>query len=96
MSLATRFAPATTRGYYAVLRLILNAAVNADLIGRSPCRGIRLPPSAPTTRRLPDPSEVHRLAEAIELERRANEMAADHGPAASVATDAAATEITPA
>lgn len=70
-SLAVRFAPATTRGYYAVLRLILNAAVNADLIGRSPCRGIRLPPSAPTNRRLPDPSEVHRLAQAIGPEYRA-------------------------
>ena len=70
-TLATRFAPATTRGYYAVLRLILNAAVNADLIGRSPCRGIRLPPSAPTSRRLADPSEVHRLADAIEPGYRA-------------------------
>jgi integrase len=70
-TLATRFAPATTRGYYAVLRVILNAALNADLIGRSPCRGIKLPSLTPTTRRLADPNEVHRLADAIEPEYRA-------------------------
>jgi len=42
-------APATVRTDYAVLRAILNAAVDADLIVRSPCRGIRMPP--PSARR---------------------------------------------
>jgi integrase len=41
---ATTFAPRSVHTYYGVLRAILNAAVNADLLGRSPCRGVRLPP----------------------------------------------------
>ena len=52
-------------------RLILNAALNADLIARSPCRGIRLPSLTPTTRRLADPNEIHRLADTIEPAYRA-------------------------
>jgi len=63
--LGTRFAPTTTRGYYAVLRAILNAAVNADLIGRSPCRGIRLPTGQAKERMIIGASEVHLLANAI-------------------------------
>jgi integrase len=68
--LARRFAPATTRTYFAVLRAILNTAVNADLIARSPCRGIKLPRVPPKARVIVGPAEVHRLAEAIAPEYR--------------------------
>ena len=37
-------APTTVRTNYGVLRTILAAAVDADLLVRSPCRGIRMPP----------------------------------------------------
>jgi integrase len=68
--LARRFAPATTRTYFAVLRAILNAAVNADLIARSPCRGIKLPRVTPKAHLIVGPEEVHRLAESIAPEYR--------------------------
>lgn len=35
--------PRTVRRQYGTLRTILNAAVDTELLGRSPCRGIRLP-----------------------------------------------------
>ena len=59
----TKFAPATARRYYAVLRAMFNAAAQADLIGRSPCRGVRLPkpewrPRVPLT-----PTDVDRIAD---------------------------------
>jgi integrase len=63
--LAKRYAPTTTSGYYSVLRAILNSAVQADLITRSPCRGINLPSPVAKLRRTVEPDEVHRLAEAI-------------------------------
>ncbi len=69
--LAARFAPETTRGYYAVLRLILNAALNADLIARTPCRGIKLPSGSPKLRRIVEPEEVRRLADTIGPDYRA-------------------------
>lgn len=47
---AASAAPATVRRRYAVLRAIFTAAVEADVLGRSPCRGIRLPQSRPTSR----------------------------------------------
>jgi integrase len=68
--LAQRFAPATTRTYYAVLRAILNGALNADLIARSPCRGIKLPRVTPKARVIVGPEEIHRLADAIAPEYR--------------------------
>jgi integrase len=42
-AMAESLAPATVRTNYAVLKAVLNAAVEADLIVKSPCRGIRLP-----------------------------------------------------
>jgi hypothetical protein len=39
-----KLAPTTVRTNYGVLRAILAAAVEADLLIRSPCRGIRMPP----------------------------------------------------
>jgi hypothetical protein len=42
--LACEVGPGTTRSVYGVLRAALNAAINADLLARSPARGIKLPP----------------------------------------------------
>jgi len=61
--LGERLAPGSVRTYYAVLRSILNAAVNADMIGRSPCRGIRLPSARSAERRVATPEEIHALVE---------------------------------
>jgi len=69
--LGARVAPTTTRGYYATLRAILNGALNADLIGRSPCRGIKLPKGTAKIRRIAEPTDVQRLADAIGDDYRA-------------------------
>lgn len=46
--LARRRAPKTVRTIYGVASALLNAAVHADVIGRSPARGIRLPQDSAT------------------------------------------------
>jgi integrase len=69
--LGTRLAPATVRRYYAVLRAILTAAVEADLIGRTPCRGIHLPAIERRERHVLTPDEVRALAAAIPARYRA-------------------------
>ena len=61
-------APATVRVNYGVLRAVLNAAVQADLIVRSPCRGIKLGPVQPPTRRTLSPEDLQRLAQALPVE----------------------------
>ncbi len=55
----------TIRSYYGTLRGLLADAVEADLIGRSPCRGIKLPSAQVAARRLVTPIELHELADAI-------------------------------
>ena len=56
-----RLAPATVRTNYGVLRAILNAAVEADLIARTPCRGIRLAPDGHKDRAVLTPDDLQRL-----------------------------------
>ena len=68
--MAERLAPATVRTNYGVLRAILGAAVAADLIARSPCRGVRLPAQERAPIRFLSSSELERLAEATPLEYR--------------------------
>jgi hypothetical protein len=46
-SWASTHSPRTVRRRYAVLAAIVGAAVRADLIGRTPCRGVKLPKNAP-------------------------------------------------
>ena len=58
-------APRTVRRQYGVLRAVANAAVANDLIVRSPCRAIKLPPIEPVDRRLPSVDELARLAVAL-------------------------------
>jgi len=55
-------APATVRTDYGVLRAVLRAAVDADLIAQSPCRGIKLPATKPKRIQFLTVEEIHRLA----------------------------------
>jgi integrase len=63
--LSGRLAPRTVDRTYGVLRAVLTLAVEHDLIGRSPCRSIRLPAKPELNRPALGPSDVARLAEAI-------------------------------
>jgi Phage integrase, N-terminal SAM-like domain len=57
--------PSTTRSIYGVLRAALNAAVNAELLARSPARGIKLPQIPKTDVVTLRPEDLHRLASAL-------------------------------
>lgn len=57
--------PGTTRSIYGVLRAALNAAVNAELLARSPARGIKLPQTPKSDVVTLRPAELHRLAAAL-------------------------------
>ena len=63
-------APRTVRSNYAVLRAVLNAAVDADLIAVSPCRGIRLPEVPKGEGAFAPVDEVDLLASAVPQEYR--------------------------
>ena len=69
--LAQRYAPNTVRTYYALLRAIFTGAVNSDLIGRTPCRGIKLPAARSKPPRSITVDDIHRLAGAVGVEYRA-------------------------
>jgi integrase len=58
-------APATVRTVFGVLKAILNAAIDADLIAASPCRGVKLPADAPDERHRPTPAEIVRIADEV-------------------------------
>jgi integrase len=59
------YAPATIRKAYQLLSRTLTAAVDAGLLHRSPCRGIRLPRIERAEMRFLTPDEIRRLAETI-------------------------------
>jgi integrase len=67
---AATLAPATVRTNYGVIRAVLAAAVEGDLIGRSPCRGIKMPAENRDRPRFLSADELGRLAEAIPVEYR--------------------------
>lgn len=58
-------APVSVRGYYGTVRSLFADAVEMDLIGRSPCRSIKLPPARSKEKAVVGPGELHRLADAI-------------------------------
>jgi integrase len=58
--------PSTVRTIYGLLRTILKAAVEADVLAVTPCRGVRLPNEPPAERRFLEPEAVTRLATAID------------------------------
>jgi integrase len=57
--------PRSVRRQYDTLRAILNAAVEADLVARTPCRGIRLPEWNPSARPVLDADQLARLAAVV-------------------------------
>jgi integrase len=59
---AAGLAPRTVRRRYATLSAIMRAAVEAELIGRSPCVGIKLPAVERAAARVVTPVELERLA----------------------------------
>ncbi|MHB1498508.1 MAG: tyrosine-type recombinase/integrase [Acidimicrobiales bacterium] len=63
--------PKTIRTDYGVLRAVFSWAVAADLIDRSPCRGIRLPEMVRQRRPVVSAEEVEELVAAIPVEYRA-------------------------
>lgn len=64
------FTPSTVRTYHAVLKAILNAAVDAEAIGRNPCRTTRLPKLERPRKHPLEPEELRRLAEALPVAYR--------------------------
>ena len=58
-------APRTVRREYGTLRAIMAAAVDADLMTRSPCRGINLPKVKPHRPRIVSADELARLADEL-------------------------------
>ena len=57
--------PSTVRSYYGTARTLFGDAVETDIIGRSPCRGIKLPSASTTEKTIVGPSDLHRLADAV-------------------------------
>lgn len=68
--LSADYAPSTVRTVYGGLRAILAAAVAADLIAITPCRGVKLPAKRPIEKRVLTVDELHRLAAAMPEEYR--------------------------
>lgn len=79
LTLENALAPATTRKAYQVLTRILGGAVDADLINRSPCRGITLPAVERREVRFLNPAEVARLADVIDPRYRAPVLVGAYG-----------------
>ena len=64
-------APATLARDFSALRAVLNAAVDADVIGRSPARKTALPRSRPPRRVSVSPEELEELAREVPARYRA-------------------------
>lgn len=64
-------APATVARDFSALRAMFNAAVDADVIGRSPCRKIALPRVRPPQRVAVSPEDLERLASEVPSRYRA-------------------------
>lgn len=62
--LAGRLAPKTVARANGVARAMFAYAAETDLLGQSPCRGVKLPRVDPRQRRVLTPDEVDALAEA--------------------------------
>lgn len=69
-TMAGHLAPATVRTNYGVLKAVMNAAVEADLLVKSPCRGIRLPAGDRRERATLAPDDLERIAAGMRTEYR--------------------------
>ncbi|MGH2628118.1 MAG: tyrosine-type recombinase/integrase, partial [Anaerolineales bacterium] len=63
--LAARRSPRTVGRTYGVLRAVLHFAGDRDYIGRSPCRGIKLPRPAKASVHVFTPDQLVALADAM-------------------------------
>lgn len=61
--------PMTVRGYYSTT--MMAHAVEMDVIGRSPCRGLRLRPAKAVDRQVVTPDQLRALADAVGQDWRA-------------------------
>jgi integrase len=68
--MAERLAPSTVRTNYGVLRAILQAAVDAEVIAASPCRRVRLPAEDKDRGIFLSAEELKRLADEMPVEYR--------------------------
>ena len=74
---AAGYAPATVRKAYQLLAAAMDAAVESGLIGRSPCRGVKLPKlETVSTIRFLDAAEINILVDAIDSRYSAMVLAA--------------------
>jgi integrase len=76
---ARGFAPATVVKAYQLLGRTMTAAVNADMVPRSPCRAVRLPKVEREEMRFLNPVEVAQLADVIDTRYRALVLVAAYG-----------------
>jgi integrase len=76
---ARGFRPATVVKAYQLLGRTMTAAVNADMVPRSPCRAVRLPKVEREEMRFLNPAEVARLANVIDSRYRALVLVAAYG-----------------
>jgi integrase len=60
-----KYAPSSVGRMYSCLRAVLTYAVDAEYIGRSPCRGIRLPEAPPRRAQVLNRDQLSRLADAL-------------------------------
>jgi integrase len=65
MAWTARLAPRTVKRQYGVLRAIFRAAVETDLLRRSPCRGVKLPAAPHVDRHIVTADELAALADAL-------------------------------
>jgi integrase len=63
-------APATVRKAYQLVAAVFSSAVDSELIGRTPCRGIKLPSLTQNEMRFLSQAEVATLAGAIDARYR--------------------------
>ena len=71
--------PGSVRKVYNVLRAILRAAEESGMIGRSPCVGVSLPPTARREMRFLSPDDIVRLAHEVPERYRALVLLAAYG-----------------
>jgi integrase len=76
---ARGFKPATVVKAYQLLGRTMTAALNADMVPRSPCRAVRLPKVEREEMQFLNPAEVARLADVIGSRYRALVLVAAYG-----------------
>ena len=63
--MTAKYAATSVHTYYATLKAVLESATEMELINRSPCKGVKLPPNKPQTKKVINPKEIHELAKAV-------------------------------